>query len=84
VVAEDVAHDAVLQVIKQAKPANLESVDLFDVFRGKNIPAGQKSMAYAFTYRSAERTLTDTETNAAHDKVVAQLKEKLNAVVRDQ
>jgi phenylalanyl-tRNA synthetase beta subunit len=41
-------------------------------------------MAYAFTYRSAERTLTDTETNAANDKVVAHLKERLKAVVRDQ
>jgi len=84
VVPEEVTHESVLQVVKQAKPSNLESVELFDVFRGKNIPAGQKSMAYAFTYRSPERTLTDTETNTANDKVVAQLKEKLKAVVRDQ
>jgi phenylalanyl-tRNA synthetase beta chain len=83
-VPEDVTHESVLQVVKQARPANLESVDLFDVFRGKNIPAGQKSMAYAFTYRSAERTLTDMETNAAHEKVVSQLKDRLKAVVRDQ
>jgi phenylalanyl-tRNA synthetase beta subunit len=41
-------------------------------------------MAYAFTYRSTERTLTDTETNAAHEKVLSQLKDKLKAVVRDQ
>jgi phenylalanyl-tRNA synthetase beta chain len=84
VVPEEVTHESVVQVVKQAKPANLESVDLFDVFRGKNIPAGQKSMAYAFTYRSTERTLTDTETNAAHEKVLSQLKDKLKAVVRDQ
>jgi hypothetical protein len=31
------------------------------VFRGKNVPSGQKSMAYSFTYRSAEKTLTDAE-----------------------
>jgi len=83
-VPEEVTHEAVLQVVKQAKPANLESLELFDVFRGKNIPPGQKSMAYAFTYRSPERTLTDTETNAAHDKVVAQLTGRLKAVIRDQ
>jgi phenylalanyl-tRNA synthetase beta chain len=83
ILPEATTHEAVLQVVKQAKPANLESVDLFDVFRGKNVPAGQKSMAYAFTYRHAERTLTDTEVNAAHEKLVAQLKQRLQAVVRE-
>jgi phenylalanyl-tRNA synthetase beta chain len=82
-VPEATAHDAVLQVVKQAKPANLESVELFDVFRGKNVPPGQKSMAYAFTYRSGERTLTDAEVNGAHEKLVEQLKQKLQAVVRE-
>ena len=70
-------------MVKQAKPANLEGVDLFDVFRGKNVAAGQKSVAYAFTYRHAERTLTDAEVNAAHEKVVEQLKQRLQAVVRE-
>ncbi|HWN94276.1 MAG TPA: hypothetical protein VNT99_04535, partial [Methylomirabilota bacterium] len=68
---------------KQAKAANLEAVELFDVFRGKNIPAGQKSMAYAFTYRNAEKTLTDAEVNAAHEKVVEQFKRALQATVRE-
>jgi phenylalanyl-tRNA synthetase beta chain len=72
-----------LNTVKQTKPQNLESVELFDVFRGKNVPSGQKSMAYAFTYRSAERTLTDAEVNAAHDKLVEQFKQKLGAVIRD-
>jgi phenylalanyl-tRNA synthetase beta chain len=82
-VPDATAHEAVLQVVKQAKPANLESVELFDVFRGKNVPSGQKSMAYAFTYRSGERTLTDAEVNAAHENLVEQLKQKLQAVVRE-
>lgn len=81
-VAEAVTHDAVLQTVKQAKAANLESAELFDVFRGKNVPEGQKSLAYAFTYRSPERTLTDSEVNAAHEKVVAALKAQLKAELR--
>ncbi len=81
-VPEATTHDAVLQAVKQAKPANLESVDLFDVFRGKNVPEGQKSVAYAFTYRGPERTLTDDEVNGAHEKLVEQLKQKLQATVR--
>jgi phenylalanyl-tRNA synthetase beta chain len=82
-VPEATTHEAVLQVVRQAKAANLEGADLFDVFRGANVPAGQKSMAYGLTYRSAERTLTDNEVNAAHEKLVAQLKDRLQAVVRD-
>jgi phenylalanyl-tRNA synthetase beta chain len=80
---EAITHDAVLAAVRQARPANLEAVELFDVFRGKNVPEGQKSVAYAFTYRHAERTLTDTEVNAAHEKVVAQFRQSLQAVVRD-
>ena len=83
IVPESATHDAVLNVVRQTKPANLESVDVFDVFRGKNIPAGQKSLAYAFTYRSAERTLTDAEVNSAHEKVVQSLKQNLQATIRD-
>ena len=82
-VPEATTHDAVSQIVKQVKPANLEAVELFDVFRGKNVPTGQKSVAYAFTYRSAERTLTDAEVNAAHEKLVAQFKQSLGATVRE-
>ena len=83
IVPEATTHDAVLQVVKQTKPANLEAVELFDVFRGKNVPAGQKSVAYAFIYRNAERTLTDAEVNASHEKLVAQFKQELGAAVRE-
>ena len=83
ILPEATTHEAVLQVVKQAKPANLETMELFDVFRGKSVPPGQKSMAYAFTYRQAERTLTDAEVNAAHEKLVVQLKQRLQAVVRE-
>lgn len=81
-VPESTTHDAVLNAIKTTKPQHLENVELFDVFRGEHVPVGQKSVAYAFTYRHADRTLTDAEVNAVHDKVVEQLKQKLQAVVR--
>jgi len=82
-VPEAVTHDAVLQAVKQTKPANLESVELFDVFRGKNVPDGQKSLAYAFTYRAVDKTLTDAEVNSAHTKIVEALKSQLKATVRE-
>ncbi|MBK9139848.1 MAG: phenylalanine--tRNA ligase subunit beta [Verrucomicrobia bacterium] len=82
-VPEATTHGAVLEVVRQTRPRDLESVELFDVFRGRNVPPGQKSVAYAFTYRAADRTLTDAEVNATHDQVVAQLKQRLAAVIRD-
>jgi len=83
VVPEATTHDAVLQAVRQAKAADLEAVELFDVFRGGSVPAGHKSVAYAFTYRGADRTLTDAEVTAAHGKVVDQLRRQLTAVMRE-
>ncbi len=81
-VPEATTHEAVLQSVKQAKAANLESVELFDVFRGKGIPEGQKSLAYAFTYRASDKTLTDADVNSAHEKVLGTLKTQLKAELR--
>ena len=83
IVPEATAHEAILNIVKQVKPQNLESVDLFDVFRGKNVSGEQKSMAYAFTYRAADRTLTDAEVNAAHAGVVEAFKQQLRALIRE-
>jgi len=81
-VPEAVTHDAVLQAVKLAKVANLESVELFDVFHGKGISEGQKSLAYAFTYRAAGKTLTDADVNSAHEKVLEALKTQLKVELR--
>jgi phenylalanyl-tRNA synthetase beta chain len=82
-VPEAVTHSDVLAIVKKAKPANLVGTQLFDVFRGKNVPDGQKSLAYSFTYRNAEKTLTDKDVNSAHDPLVAALKAQLDATIRD-
>ena len=81
-VDEKVTHEEILKTAKKAKADNLESIELFDIFRGQNIPEGQKSVAYAFKYRHPERTLKDKEVDQAHTKVIEQLKSKLNATVR--
>ncbi len=83
IVSEAVTHDSVLEAVRRTKPANLEQVELFDVFRGKNVPSGQKSLAYSFTYRAADKTLTDTEVNAADLRVREALRTSLAAAIRD-
>jgi phenylalanyl-tRNA synthetase beta chain len=82
-VPEATAHEAIVNVVKQVRPPNLEKFELFDVFRGQNTPAGRKSLAYAFTYRNPDRTLTDAEVNSAHEKLVEQFKQNLSATVRE-
>ena len=82
-VAESVSHEAVLAVVRQTKPANLETVELFDVFRGKHVPEGQKSLAYAFIYRGGDRTLKDEEITAAQTRLMEAFKLQLSAVIRE-
>jgi phenylalanyl-tRNA synthetase beta chain len=81
-VDESVSHDDVDKAVRKAKAENLETIELFDVFRGKGIPDGKKSVAYAFTFRSGERTLTEKEVNGAHEKIVKQLIEAFGATMR--
>jgi phenylalanyl-tRNA synthetase beta chain len=76
-------HETILAAVKKAKPQNLERVDLFDVFHGKNVPAGQKSLAYAFVYRHPERTLTDAEVNQTHQSLMETLQKSLGVTVRE-
>lgn len=83
ILPESVTHDAVLAVVKQARAPHLERVELFDVFRGSPVPAGRKSVAYAFTYRAPDRTLTDAEVNGTQAQVVRRLESQLAATVRD-
>jgi len=82
IVPEATTHEAVLAAVKQAKPQNLEAVELFDVFRGKHVPEGQKSLAYSFTYRAADRTLKDEEVQATHERLVAVFQSALGATLR--
>jgi phenylalanyl-tRNA synthetase beta chain len=47
----------------------LESVSAFDVYQGKGLPDGKKSLAFSLVFRAADRTLTDDEVNAAFQKI---------------
>ncbi len=78
---EDVPVLELERIIKNAAGKTLESVKLFDVYQGKQILPGKKSVAFSLTLRSAEGTLTDEQATAATDKAVRAL-EKAGAVLR--
>lgn len=69
-------------VINKAGKSLIEKVELFDVYKGKQIPDGMKSVAYSITYRAENRTLKDEEVNEVHDKVVKAILEKFGAQLR--
>ena len=60
----------------------VESIKLFDVYKGKQIPEGKKSIAYSIVYRAESKTLTDSEVNKVHDKILSSLEYKLGAQLR--
>ena len=55
---------------------------LFDIYRGTGVPEGKKSMAFSLELRADDRTLTDADTEGVTTKILAALKEKLDAVLR--
>ncbi|MDE6599963.1 MAG: hypothetical protein K2K34_07815, partial [Oscillospiraceae bacterium] len=61
------------KAIKKAVGNILESVTLFDVYQGKQIAEGKKSVAYAISMRSHEGTLTDEQADAAVKRVLKEL-----------
>ena len=69
------------KAIKNAAEKILEKVELFDVYKGSQIEAGKKSVAFNITMRAADRTLTDEEVNSAMAKIVKAM-EELGAQVR--
>ncbi|MBQ3612126.1 MAG: phenylalanine--tRNA ligase subunit beta [Firmicutes bacterium] len=82
-VDEDMEVGKIEAVIRANGGNILESVKLFDVYRGKQVEEGKKSVAFALVYRDAEKTLTDEDVAGVHEAVLEALKEKLNAVLRE-
>ena len=70
------------QVARQAEKKLLKQVELFDVYEGKNLPAGKKSYAVNFILQDEEKTMNDKQIDAIMQKLIAQLTSKLGAQLR--
>ncbi len=79
---ESVTVAQVEDVITAAAGKLLREVKLFDIYRGVGVPAGKKSMAFSLVLRADDRTLTDSDSEGVVSKVLAALKEKLDASLR--
>jgi phenylalanyl-tRNA synthetase beta chain len=78
---EDLAVGEIVKTIKSACGGLLEEVKLFDVYKGKQIADGKKSVAYSITLRAKDRTLEDAEVNKTVEKLFRML-EKINVFLR--
>ncbi len=82
VVSEDVTVKEIEDTARAAAGKLMTSIELFDVYRGSQIPEGKKSVSFTFTLENFERTLTDEETNGALNNIIEAIKEKFNAELR--
>jgi phenylalanyl-tRNA synthetase beta chain len=82
IVDEPVTGEQILAEVRAAGGDLLYDVRLFDLYRGDSIAADKKSLAYAMTYLSNERTLTDKEVDKAHKKIEDRLRHVLKAQIR--
>ena len=69
-------------VIKKAGKPHLRVVELFDVYEGKQVQEGKKSMAYNLSFRSHDKTLTDDEVNQAMTQIIDLLAKTYQADIR--
>lgn len=81
-VDDEVTVGSIEKIISQCSGKILESIKLFDVYKGSQIPEGKKSVAYSVSYRAADRTLVDDEINAVFTKTVKRLESELKAQLR--
>jgi phenylalanyl-tRNA synthetase beta chain len=82
IVDDDIPADKVQSLIAQTGKPLLTEVRLFDVFRGEQIGAGKKSLAYSLTFQSEEKTLTDKVVARQQNNIVKRLERELGAKLR--
>ena len=80
---ESVSGQQIVQTVKKAAGRLLKDVEIFDIYRGSNIPEGKKSVAINIVYQSAEKTLAESDINPVHSEVIRQLTGKLHVNMRD-
>lgn len=78
----DVSAADIEKAMTKAAGQNLTQITLFDVYTGKQVEEGKKSLAFSLTFQSNDKTLTDAEIDPAIEKIVAKLQKDFNANLR--
>lgn len=78
----DTKNADIVSVIREDGGTYLEEAHLFDMYQGKQVPRGYKSLAYSLIFRSEDGTLTDGDIEDAINTIIKDLKEKCNCELR--
>ncbi len=81
-VKENIGAQDILKAIESCAEPLLKESSIKDYYKGKQIPEGFKNLTISCVYRSADRTLTETEVNPVHQKISAVLADKFSATFR--
>jgi phenylalanyl-tRNA synthetase beta chain len=82
IVAADVGAQAVIDALREGAGELLEDIQLFDVYTGRQVGEGHKSLALALRFRAEDRTLTEDEASAAREAAVRRAGQLVGAVAR--
>ena len=82
-IPEEVAAGDILAAVKKSGEQLLDTVELFDIYRGKSIESGFKSVALAITYRSDKETLDDRMVNRVHQKIIKLIEAEFSGRLRE-
>jgi phenylalanyl-tRNA synthetase beta chain len=72
-----------ISIVKEEGKDLVESVDIFDVYQGKQVPPQEKALAVRIMYRSKKRTLTDDEVNKIHEGIIEEISRQTGGRLRD-
>jgi len=79
---EKITHREIISVVEALSCPTLKSIHVFDIYKGKNISAGKKSMAYSLTYSDPNRTLNMETVHQLHEMIKQELVTKLKVEFR--
>ncbi|MGC1816722.1 MAG: phenylalanine--tRNA ligase subunit beta, partial [Casimicrobiaceae bacterium] len=82
IVNENIAIQDILDVLYKVKPATVESLRIFDVYRGSELPSGRKSVAILVLMRDTQRTLTDEDSDVIVALLLSTLQDRFGATLR--
>lgn len=79
---QKISNTEIVAALQSASNRHLEKIQLFDVYAGKHIPLGKKSVAYTLTYRDKHNTLTEDEVNKEFEQAIEALKTSFEVEIR--
>ena len=84
IIKENIEVEEIVKALRQTKNPSIETIDVFDVYRGRELPDGTKSVAILVLMRDTERTLTDADSERVVADLLAAAQARFGATLRSQ